>query len=65
MRFRREESQFEKPDYDIQHRRGVMPSKPSESVAQKTGSVPVSRQRFVEQDDRPGYDDYPDDRDRG
>lgn len=63
MRFgRREQEGFEKPEYDIQHKRGtVLPS----SVAQpaKAVSVPVKAQRFVEDNAQVDFDEYPDDRD--
>lgn len=64
MRFgNREEQSFEKPEYDVQHRRGTMPSHTTAASPSVAVSGPVGSKRFVETDDRPDFDEYPDDRD--
>ena len=64
MRFgNREENTFEKPEYDVQHRRGSMPSRTTAASPPTVSSAHVGSKRFVVADDRPDFDEYPDDRD--
>ena len=59
---RYQEDSFEKPEYDIQHRRGSPSTGAVTAQPVKEVDGPIAARRFVEVDSSGEFDEYPDDR---